>query len=215
MRKQQSGFTLVEIAIVLVIIGLLLGGVLKGQELITNSKIKAVINDMRGISAAFYSYQDRYKALPGDDPQAATRFAGAVNGSGNGTIDGGYFSAAACAAANETGCFWQHTRLAGFMTGDTVTNAGANSPTTASGGIIGVQMTTVAYQLPGPKVCTGSLPTGMARSVDAQLDDGDSRTGSVHANVGGVGAVNAATAVAVAATNYPTNEVNHTLCMKI
>ena len=46
MNNRQSGFTLVEIAIVLVIIGLLLGGVLKGQELITQAKIKNVANDL-------------------------------------------------------------------------------------------------------------------------------------------------------------------------
>ena len=79
-----------EIAIVLVIIGLLLGGVLKGQEMIENAKIKNVINDLKGISAAYYSYLDRYKAIPGDDIAASTRFTGAVNGGGNGAITGLY-----------------------------------------------------------------------------------------------------------------------------
>ena len=74
MNKQQSGFTLVEIAIVLVIIGLLLGGVLKGQELITQAKIKNVANDLNGMSAAVYGYQDRYKRFPGDDNGAAARW---------------------------------------------------------------------------------------------------------------------------------------------
>ena len=73
MKRRQAGFTLVEIAIVLVIIGLLLGGVLKGQELITQAKIKNVANDFNGISAAIYGYQDRYKQLPGDDSGAAAR----------------------------------------------------------------------------------------------------------------------------------------------
>ena len=53
MKKAQSGFTLVEIAIVLVIIGLLLGGVLKGQEMIENARIKSIVNDMNGVSAAY------------------------------------------------------------------------------------------------------------------------------------------------------------------
>jgi len=66
MRKQQSGFTLVEIAIVLVIIGLLLGGVLKGQELINSAKVKNMIGDLRAVSSMVYAYQDRFKALPGD-----------------------------------------------------------------------------------------------------------------------------------------------------
>ena len=51
-KAKQSGFTLVEIAIVLVIIGLLLAGVLKGQELIENSKIKSIVNDMKAVQAA-------------------------------------------------------------------------------------------------------------------------------------------------------------------
>ena len=52
MRLKQQGFTLVEIAIVLVIIGLLLGGILKGQEMIVQARIKNVINDFNGITAA-------------------------------------------------------------------------------------------------------------------------------------------------------------------
>jgi prepilin-type N-terminal cleavage/methylation domain-containing protein len=70
MRKQQSGFTLVEIAIVLVIIGLLLGGVLKGQELINSAKVKNMIGDLRTVSSMVYAYQDRFKALPGDQTAA-------------------------------------------------------------------------------------------------------------------------------------------------
>src|SRR5713101_8175157 len=70
--KKTQGFTLVEIAIVLVIIGLLLGGILKGQEMITQAKIKNVIADFSGISAAYHGYVDRYKKIPGDDPCAGT-----------------------------------------------------------------------------------------------------------------------------------------------
>ena len=78
MKRNQTGFTLVEIAIVLVIIGLLLGGILKGQEMITQAKIKNVVADFSGISAAYYGYQDRYKAIPGDDLNAGTRWATAT-----------------------------------------------------------------------------------------------------------------------------------------
>ena len=69
MKRQQSGFTLVEIAIVLVIIGLLLGGILKGQELINSAKVKNLANDFRVIPTYIYAYQDKYRALPGDDPR--------------------------------------------------------------------------------------------------------------------------------------------------
>ena len=67
MKTRQAGFTLVEIAIVLVIIGLLLGGILKGQEMIIQAKVKNSITDFSGVSAAYYGYQDRYRAIPGDD----------------------------------------------------------------------------------------------------------------------------------------------------
>ena len=86
MVRKQQGFTLIEIAIVLVIIGLLLGGILKGQEMITQAKIKNSIADFSGISAAYYGYQDRYRAIPGDDPNATrwTSTPAVVAGNGNG-----------------------------------------------------------------------------------------------------------------------------------
>src|SRR5213595_216102 len=104
MTKRQQGFTLVEIAIVLVIIGLLLGGILKGQEMINQAKIKNVIADFSGISAAYHGYVDRYKKIPGDDPCAGGavtmgncgtttgRWTGATAGNGSGIVDGKYNS---------------------------------------------------------------------------------------------------------------------------
>src|SRR2546427_3191718 len=73
-NSTEAGFTLVEIAIVLVIIGLLLGGILKGQEMITQARIKNAINDFNGVTVAVTSYQDRYRFLPGDDPGASARW---------------------------------------------------------------------------------------------------------------------------------------------
>src|SRR6267378_8393249 len=96
MTRRQQGFTLVEIAIVLVIIGLLLGGILKGQEMITQAKIKNVMSDFSGISAAYHGYQDRYRAIPGDDPGAATRWTtapAAFSGTGDGQVSGTYNNA--------------------------------------------------------------------------------------------------------------------------
>ena len=91
-NSTEAGFTLVEIAIVLVIIGLLLGGVLKGQEMITQAKIKNIINDFNGVTVAVTSYQDRYRAIPGDDQNAAARWTtqAPASGNGNGIIAGVY-----------------------------------------------------------------------------------------------------------------------------
>jgi prepilin-type N-terminal cleavage/methylation domain-containing protein len=215
--KNQKGFTLVEIAIVLVIIGLLLGGVLKGQQLIENAKIKNIINDLKGVTAAYYSYQDRYKAIPGDDNAASTRFTGADNGGGNGAIAGGYTATAAPGLANESNNFWQHTRMAGLLNGS-ATAAVALPSIHALGGILGVE--DAAYGMTGAVVCAGSVPWAIAQAVDIQMDDGNSATGSVRA--GAAGAANSATAAATATVYGPAITATaaleagrHTICLKL
>ncbi|HEY1290544.1 MAG TPA: prepilin-type N-terminal cleavage/methylation domain-containing protein [Burkholderiales bacterium] len=191
MNKSQKGFTLVEIAIVLVIIGLLLGGILKGQEMITQAKIKNVIADVTGVSAAMYGYQDRYRALPGDD-KGATRWAAPVApGNGNGVIEGTYGSAN---AADESRNFWDHLRRAGFVGG-----AGTENPFNAVSGKMGVQTGDGSSATPpgvlgtaantqlftGLMLCSANLPDKIAISVDSQMDDGVGNTGSVRALKGG------------------------------
>src|SRR5882762_8690583 len=120
-NPSQAGFTLVEIAIVLVIIGLLLGGILKGQEMINQARIKNVVNDFNGITVAVTSYQDRYRFLPGDDPNADTRWAAQTpapaKGDGSGVIAGKYnFNVTVPpTGAQESNLFWQHLRIAGFV----------------------------------------------------------------------------------------------------
>ncbi len=184
MRKQQSGFTLVEIAIVLVIIGLLLGGVLKGQELITQAKIKNVANDFNGLTAAIYSYQDRYKRLPGDDP-GATRWtiipaATATQANiGDNIVQGTYESTT---NTDESRLFWADLRAAGFVAGDASTLASAVAqPLNAAGGIIGAQ--NGGLGLAGLVVCSGSLPAKIAQAIDSQFDDGNLLTGTVRAEL--------------------------------
>jgi len=185
MNARHKGFTLVEIAIVLVIIGLLLGGILKGQEMITQAKIKNVIADFSGISAAYHGYQDRYRAIPGDDPNAATRWAGAAISAtagepGNGRVQGKYNSGT---AGDESRLWWDHLRRAGFVAG-----AGTQQPFNAATGMIGVQ-TGDAQAATGPAlggfagliICSGNLPDKIAIATDTQMDDGLSNAGSVRA----------------------------------
>src|SRR3979409_2412890 len=111
-KSTETGFTLVEIAIVLVIIGLLLGGILKGQEMITQARIKNAINDFNGITVAVTSYQDRYRFLPGDDKGATARWTvqAPAAGDGNGVIAGTYSATSSNppAAGEESNLFWQH-----------------------------------------------------------------------------------------------------------
>lgn len=196
-KNRQSGFTLIEIAIVLVIIGLLLGGVLKGQEMITQGKIKNIISDFNGVQAAYYGYQDRYKAIPGDDAQAATRWAGATAGGGNGALTGGY-STPAGAPLGETNLFWQHLRFAGFIPGPTSGVISGAQPTNAVTGMLGVQDT--ALGIAGLVICSANLPGKIAAAVDSQLDDGNAIAGQVRGLL--IASANAPAPTAVGAAPY-------------
>ena len=179
MKARQKGFTLVEIAIVLVIIGLLLGGILKGQEMITQAKIKNVIADFSGISAAYHGYQDRYRTIPGDDP-GATRWTGASAGNGNGIVTGAYNSTT---VTDESRLWWDHLRRSGFVAGN-----GTQQPFNAVAGMIGVQtgdaQATIGTTLGGFSgliICSANLPDKIAIAVDVQVDDGASNAGTVRA----------------------------------
>lgn len=183
--KNQKGFTLVEMAIVLVIIGLLLGGVLKGQELIESSRIKNAANDINGVIAAYNGYVDRFRAVPGDDADAniANRGAAWVNavvGTGNGQLGsvnpfGG--------GADESTQFWVHVRSAGFIAGNSTLTGLQALPTNAFSGLIGVTGAligaTAATQIAAgiPKVCLSGVPGKSARSLDVAMDDGVAATG--------------------------------------
>src|SRR3972149_7603062 len=78
-NTRQRGFTLVEIAIVLVIIGLLLGGILKGQQLISSARVRNMADQNSGIQAAYFGFLDRYRQVPGD--MLATMAATAISSS--------------------------------------------------------------------------------------------------------------------------------------
>ena len=117
MKYRQRGFTLIEIAIVLVIVGLLLGGVVKGQELISSARVRNMISQQDGIKAAFFGFQDRYRGLPGDYAAADTSInCGAtpcLNGNGNGLIE----AAATGSVVHEEILTWNHLTAAGFLNG--------------------------------------------------------------------------------------------------
>ena len=119
MRKQlngQKGFTLIEIAIVLVIIGLLLGGVLKGQELINTARVRSLNNSVDGITAAWFSFQDRYRAYPGDYRLADVNIlATADPGDGNGIV--GWDGTADADDPIERAQVWVHLSAAGYLSG--------------------------------------------------------------------------------------------------
>ena len=216
MRSQQSGFTLVEIAIVLVIIGLLLGGILKGQELINSAKVKNLANDFRVIPTYIYAYQDKFKALPGDDPAATSHLpqgAGipvATNGNGNGVVNGNWNDAVA--AGTESVQFWQQVRLANLASGPTDLADPTFLPTNTVGGKLGVTSATQTQTVGGLTgtyiVCSSGILGKFAKQLDIQMDDGNTATGSMRTV-----ADNTATGGAPLANNAVDDATSYTVCM--
>jgi prepilin-type N-terminal cleavage/methylation domain-containing protein len=198
-KRQQGGFTLVEIAIVLVIIGLLLGGILKGQELITSARVRNIADQSSGVQAAYYGFIDRYRAVPGDMAQAPACAA----------IGAQAFGAAACPAGPNTGNgngrleqdqpgeasgAWSHLSGAGFITG--AYPGGANSvatyvpaamsPQNAFNGAImltySARYQSVAAATPRLVMFTGrNIPVNVMRELDVKMDDGVPSTGVMRA----------------------------------
>ncbi len=188
-RGKNAGFTLVEIAIVLVIIGLLLGGVLKGQQMVENTKYKNFKQQIDSYRAAAYSFQDRYKALPGDYALASTKLTAPSgvtiqNGNGDGSVGGGY-----CNVANEESCVvWQHLILAGLIGGDaSATDATARRAHAYGGVVSSIATGNWANGRNELKVLMQGVPGEAAQRLDDELDDGNATSGDV-ARYGGSGA---------------------------
>ncbi len=153
--QNQKGFTLVEIAIVLVIIGLLLGGVMKGQEIIENAKFKNAASQTNAIIASAFAYQDRYRKLPGDGSAVGVTPTAASNG----RIEG-----------DESAAFFVRLVEEGFL---------ASTPTSPWGNTLVVRWETPVFAPDTNAVCFVGLPEGVAIVLDIQNDDGDLTTGSV------------------------------------
>lgn len=186
--NKQRGFTLIEIAIVLVIIGLLLGGVLKGQELITSARVRNLIAQQDGTKAAYFGFVDRYRALPGDYAAAVANISGTAAGAfgnGNGQIEaiavpltGG--------AVNEDVLVWDNLSKSGFITGSYTYTAG--NPTAASAATnpytsFMVMRFDNGYQgaagVSRHNLKTGQqVPADLLAEIDRKVDDGAPYTGS-------------------------------------
>lgn len=169
-HRHTCGFSLVELSIVLVILGLLVGGVLSGQSLIRAAELRSVSADYSRYTATVYAFRDKYFALPGDMANA-TSFWGAAdggdglgsdctdiasttpttcNGNGNGQVEGN---------SPESFRFWQHLANAGLVEG---------SYTGRTSGALGTWIVTAGLNSPPSKITNSAWAF---RSIGQQAGD--------------------------------------------
>lgn len=110
-KSHQEGFSLVELAIVLIVIGLIVGGILKGQDLIESARMKSILSQVNDYRVATHTFMDKYDALPGDFNRAQDTLGGDLkDGKNNGVIDG-----AGLTSTSEAYQFWCHLTAANLI----------------------------------------------------------------------------------------------------
>ncbi len=185
MNDAHRGFTLIELAIVLVVIGLLLGGILKGQELIESARARSLISQIDSIKAAYYAFQDKYRALPGDypGPLAHANLAGIaspqVGGNGDGVVRD-------TPLARESLLAWVHLSHANLISGNYQASGSQPDPQgewprnpygatlqlqyddrfTGSGGVARLNLKT-----------GNQVPARILAEIDRKVDDGRANAG--------------------------------------
>ena len=206
-RPSEQGFTLVELAIVMVIIGILIGGILKGQELIATAKISSTVGQIEGLDASLNTFEEKYQARPGDMANPGGRLPSCAGvcatagdsdsriENGNGANPGG------APALNQEGSFaFAHLSAADLISGVIVDATPAATfgellPIVKAGGgmWLGYAITNAGSNintltggrhyaiLNGQPVATGpnvgAFSPATAAQIDRKIDDGVANTG--------------------------------------
>ena len=187
MRK-HSGVTLIELAVVLIVVGVLLGSLLKGREMITNAHVRKLLSQQEAIKSAYFGFYDRYRALPGDYSQAVANIAGVSGCGGNGNGNGLIENAAGSPASVEHILVWEHLSKAGFIVGRyncNSTESLATTPSSLYGGRIQLAFDSqYASLVPGSpgrhNLKTGSqISSEILAEMDRKADDGSAARGSM------------------------------------
>ena len=192
----QAGFSLIELAIVLVILGLLIGGILKGKDLIEGARLNRVISQLHEYQLATSTFYDKYGALPGDFDKASSFIkSGLRNGNGNGVIEG-----AGLAPGSEAFAFWSHLAHANLIGSpgapeeENLGEFGKGAPQSSLGGGFTVEhnprgLTGLWFILGSKQGEHGDgalLTPAQAMSLDKKMDNGYPTSGKIRA-MDGVG----------------------------
>jgi prepilin-type N-terminal cleavage/methylation domain-containing protein len=208
-QAAQSGFTLVEISIVMIIIGLLIGGIFGGMKLIDNANVQKTIQDIRAIESAALTFRDTYRAWPGDIRSPSTRIPNctvapcATGGNGNRRYDLITDTWDAITAADERYTFWHHLQGANLLQMDysnsTVMEFGEGAPSASIGGGYRISardagIWVAGYTYSGAVVLISAfsnatmmgfndttIPCALLGSVDKKTDDGAQLGGAFQA----------------------------------
>ncbi|MEM7406779.1 MAG: prepilin-type N-terminal cleavage/methylation domain-containing protein [Pseudomonadota bacterium] len=196
MKSRQTGFTLVEIAIVLVIIGLLLGGIIQGQQLINSARVKNLHETASGVQAAYFGFIDRYRQIPGDMDESVADNAIGVEIAGGGNANGRLDNPTGTSAYSENNAAWEHLSKAGFIQGnydgtaDTEPTFSNNlGPVNAFNNPMVLGLTNEYLEANGTAVrrlhlvIGRGVPVGIMRELDLKVDDGVPDTGVLRATI--------------------------------
>lgn len=173
----QKGFTLVEIAVVLVIIGLLLGGILQGQSLIRAMRVKDIVATGKDLSIASQQFKDRYHYLPGDWKYTANEIPNVtVGGDGSGIIN----------TTTESNNVPVHLFNAGFIRSAQLQSVYGTVRVLGNTAAAGSVVASGSNPIPAAILNViefANLPCDVAVEVDLKLDDGDITKGTSRASI--------------------------------
>lgn len=124
--QKKLGFTLLELAIVLVIVGLIVAGIFVGRDLIDNAKLRQQVKQIEQYSVAYTTFKIKYNCIPGDCARATSLFSGTIDGNGNGILQNGtnlsgdalYATTYFTGSTSEIGAFFQQLSLANLIPGN-------------------------------------------------------------------------------------------------
>ncbi len=194
LANTKAGFTLLEMSIVFIILGLLVVTVIAGQKIIRNTRLVSVVSDIENLRIAIYNFEAKYNSLPGDMVDATSYWGSTANGNGDGLVGTG----------GEDLRLWQHLSLDGQLeesySGSGTFSVGENLPIStldpnagyrfidgtigAGYGKNGNRVEFAASNAAGTAFTNPILKAEDAAAIDKKADDGLAATGNVVAEQG-------------------------------